>query len=286
MPCILILGCGYVGGVFMREAAHLGYTVLPVSRNPAQVLRWKKLGYHALLQHQTPATLNDPVLQQVTIIIDSIPLERSEPIRAGQPDWLPDLLPQCPRLTQAIYLSSTSVYGNADGAWVDEAWHCQPDSVRGQQRLKAEQAWHDAMKRIGQEATIFRLAGIYGTERNIHERLKQGGYYAIRWQPDHFSNRIHVTDIAEALCAAMGKQATGVFNISDGEPTPHADYVIALANYLDAPAPIIVSPEEGAKLLSPAMLSFFCDSKRIDNRRMNDILSYGRTAVRPYHLNN
>lgn len=272
MPCVLILGCGYVGRLLMREAVVKGYSVIPVSRSAEQVLRWQKEGYHALFQQDTPASLNDAVLQHVTTMIDSIPLEKNGVIRAGQPDWLPDLLQLCPKLRHAIYLSSTSVYGNADGAWVNEAWVCQPESSRGKARLKAEQAWLHAMKGRGQAVSIFRLAGIYGENRNIYERLQQGGYRAIRWQPDHFSNRVHVVDIVRALCVAISTQATGIFNISDDRPTSHADYVTALANALDAPAPILLSPAEGKQQLSPAMLSFFQDSKRIDNSRMHDEL--------------
>ncbi|MDQ6975236.1 MAG: sugar nucleotide-binding protein [Mariprofundaceae bacterium] len=266
---VLILGCGYVGSIFMAEAASLGLDVMPVSRSEKRICDWRDLGYYPLLLRGTPATLDAAVLQGVTVIVDAIPLDKNNGMRATQKDWLPDLLRKCPNLQQAIYLSSTSVYGNADGQCVHESWPCQPSGIRGQQRLKAERAWHDAMKVIGQKASIFRLAGIYGHQRNIYTRLKQGGYHAIRWQPDHISNRIHVVDIVQALCMAITSTVTGVFNISDDTPTSHVHYVLALAKHLNAPAPIIVSPEEGKQYLSPAMFSFFQDSKRVDNTRMH-----------------
>ncbi len=268
---MLLLGCGYVGQRFLHQVRHLGWRLIATSRDAARVHHWQSEGQEAIQIIDSPAILDDPRLIDVTVIIDSIPLAR-QPIRATQHDWVEPFLSRCPRLQQVIYLSSTSVYGDAAGQWVDEHWHCQPTSIRGQQRLLAEQAWHDACEAHGLRCAIFRLAGIYGPQRNIHAKLKAGGYRAVRWQPEHYSNRIHVDDIVQALCAAISKGASGIYNISDDLPLPHADYVTQLAKHLNAPAPLILTPEEGEVQLSAAMLSFFKDNKRLNNQRLHQDL--------------
>ncbi|MDQ7012202.1 MAG: SDR family NAD(P)-dependent oxidoreductase, partial [Mariprofundaceae bacterium] len=166
----------------------------------------------------------------------------------------------------AGYLSTTGVYGDAGGAWVDETWECRPTSQRGIERLKAERAWLDS----GLPVEIFRLAGIYGPERNIIGKLRAGGYKAVRWQPPHFSGRIHVDDIIAALMAAMRRPRPGrIVNVADDEPLPHERYVSELAAMVGAPAPILLTPEEGRRELSAAVLDFFSDNKRIANRLLH-----------------
>lgn len=270
---ILILGCGYVGGKIALAAKAEGAKVVPVSRKLETIHHWEGMGLHPLLMEGSPATLDRGTLAGINIIIDSIPLTRTEgSMRCTQPDWLPALLQCCPKLQQAIYLSSTSVYGNANGDWVNEQAACRPSSSRGQQRLIAEESWQHAASSVDTALTIFRLAGIYGQERNIHHRLLAGGYQAIRWNPDHYSNRIHVDDITTALLAAMNTSAQGIFNISDDHPLPHADYVLQLAKHLHAPTPEILTPEQGEQALSPTLISFFQDNKRINNARMHQEL--------------
>ncbi|MDQ6979634.1 MAG: SDR family oxidoreductase [Mariprofundaceae bacterium] len=271
LPCVLLLGCGYVGQQFLYNAKDQGWRLIATSRDAARVEHWHSQGYEAMQMEEPPAILNDSRLSDVTVIIDSIPLAR-QPIHATQGDWAASLLSRCPRLQHVIYLSSTSVYGDASGEWVDESWHCQPTSIRGQHRLLAEQVWQQLCHNHKIAYSIFRLAGIYGPQRNIHAKLKAGGYRAVRWQPEHYSNRIHVDDVVQALSAAISTVATGVYNISDDLPLPHADYVSQLADCLGAPAPWIISPEEGAVQLSPAMLSFFKDNKRLNNKRFHQDL--------------
>lgn len=214
-----------------------------------------------------PTDISADVLAQVDAVLDSIPLERDEAdMHAGQTRWLPQLVSRIPHVKWAGYLSTTGVYGDADGAWVDENWECRPSSERGVERLKAERAWLDS----GMPAEIFRLAGIYGPGRNIIQKLQAGGYKAVIWQTPHFSSRIHVDDIVAALIAAMGKPRPGrIVNLADDMPLPHDEYVSELAAMIDAPAPILLSPEEGQAQLAPAALDFFRDNKRVANRLLH-----------------
>ncbi|MDX8401083.1 MAG: SDR family NAD(P)-dependent oxidoreductase, partial [Mariprofundaceae bacterium] len=162
--------------------------------------------------------------------------------------------------------STTGVYGDAGGAWVDETTPCRPSSPRGLERLRAERAWLDS----GLPAEIFRLAGIYGPGRNILKRLRAGGYRAVRWQPPRWSNRIHVDDILAALLAAIARpRPRRIVNLADDLPYPHADYACELAEAIGAPRPELIAPDEAARLLSPAALDFFRDDKRVRNRLLH-----------------
>ncbi|MDQ6976577.1 MAG: SDR family NAD(P)-dependent oxidoreductase, partial [Ghiorsea sp.] len=172
-------------------------------------------------------------------------------------------------LKWAGYLSATSVYADSGGDWIDETSIHFSTSPRGVQRLKAEQAWltSDA------PAEVFRLAGIYGDERNIVSKLLSGNYKTVAWQPAHYSNRIHVDDIVAALVAAMFKpQPRRIINLSDDKPCSHQDYVCQLAKVIGAPAPIILTPEQAEQEMSSAYLDFFRDNKRISNRKLHQQL--------------
>ncbi|MBN4061495.1 SDR family oxidoreductase [bacterium AH-315-G11] len=266
---LLILGCGYVGTKLAKACLKLGFQVSGTTRNNEHAQTLKEIGITPIVV-TSPADMSDAVLKQVTHIIDSIPLTRhNNTMFASQTQWLPILTPKLQHLEWAGYLSTTGVYGDAAGAWVDESYDCQPTSARGIERLNAEQAWLSS----GLPAEVFRLAGIYGAERNIIPRLMAGNYKAVQWTPPHYSSRIHVDDIVAALLAAMHSPRSGrVLNIADDLPLPHADYVEQVASMLAAPAPTILTPEEGKSQLSATALSFFSDNKRISNQRLHDEL--------------
>jgi len=266
---LLILGCGYVGERLAVACEAEGMKVTGTTRSKDHAAALGGHGIKAVVA-VTPADLPDELMASVDTVVDSIPLIRSEQVmHASQPEWMPDIVPKLVRLKWAGYLSTTGVYGDAEGAWVDESWPCNPSSQRGLERLKAERAWLDS----GLPVEIFRLGGIYGPGRNIISRLKAGGYKAVQWEPPHWSNRIHADDIVGALMAAMQKPMAGrVVNLADDEPLPHADYVTALARMAGAPEPVILSPEEGKRDLSPMALEFFRDNKRVSNRRLHEEL--------------
>jgi len=266
---ILILGCGYVGAKLAAACMAEGMTVSVTTRNKERAAELQGMGVHAVVS-QSPAELSDELLASVDAVLDSIPLTRNEKqMYASQPLWLPVIATKLINVKWAGYLSTTGVYGDASGAWVDESWLCKPDSARGSERLIAEACW----LKSGLAAEVFRLAGIYGQERNILGRLKAGGYKAVAWQPAHWSNRIHVDDIVAALLAAISRPRAGrIVNLADDEPLPHIDYVSALAEMIGAPKPLIVSEQDAERELSPVALAFFRDSKRISNRVLHDEL--------------
>lgn len=266
---LLILGCGYVGEKLAIACMANGIRVCAMTRSPEHAEALALHGIEVVLA-SSPSDLPDKLLASTDAVLDSIPLVRAEDgVHAGQIHWLPKLIPRLQHVRWLGYLSATSVYGDADGAWVNETWPCKPASKRGIERLKAERAWLQS----GLPVEVFRLAGIYGPERNIIAQLKTGGYKAIQWKQPHYSSRIHVDDIILSIIAAMQKpQPKRTVNLADDEPLPHADYVMELARMLHAPEPVILTLEEGMRQLSPSMVSFFRDNKRVSNRLLHQEL--------------
>ncbi len=263
---LLILGCGYVGERLARAALARGMRVAAMTRSRRRAEALRALGVEAYAA-ASPLELPAEVLARAGAVLDSIPLAREAgsclpPQRA----WLPALRERLAGARWCGYLSSTAVYGDAGGDWVDEDSACRPASARGRARLAAEQAWLES----GLPAEAFRLAGIYGPGRNLLARLLAGGYRAVRWEPPRWSNRIHVDDIVAALLAAMDAPRPGrVVNLADDAPLPHADYVRELARMVGAPMPELLTPEAAERELSPAALEFFRDSKRVRNARLH-----------------
>ncbi len=266
---LLILGCGYVGERLAAVCLDDGMRVIGTTRSEKRASMLKSMGIEAVIA-PSPIDLPDALLAEVDAVVDSIPLtQNNNGLHATQPLWLPEIAPKLSGVCWAGYLSSTGVYGDANGAWVDESFACKPGSARGRERLRAEQAWLDSRL----PAEVFRLAGIYGPERNILDRLRAGGYKVVAWNPAHFSSRIHVDDIVAAVLAAMRKPRCGrTVNLADDMPLPHVEYVTQLARMIDAPPPVILNPGEGEKQLSPAALAFFRDNKRVSNRLLHEEL--------------
>ncbi|MDQ6973548.1 MAG: SDR family NAD(P)-dependent oxidoreductase, partial [Mariprofundaceae bacterium] len=255
----------HLARAFLLENIH----VIGFTRSPERAKALQALGISPVVA-DTPLKIPPNILAHTTHLIDSVPLTRDAiSMKASQVSFVPKLAPQLSSLQWAGYLSTTGVYGDAKGAWVNEDTLCQPHSERGKERLLAENAWFNS----GLPVEVFRLAGIYGQTRNIIPRLMAGNYKAIAWQPEHDASRIHVDDIVRALRAAMNHPRSGrILNLADDLPFPHHQYVQEVAAMIGAPAPIILTPDEGKKQLTATALSFFSDHKRISNQRLHDEL--------------
>jgi nucleoside-diphosphate-sugar epimerase len=164
------------------------------------------------------------------------------------------------------YLSTVGVYGDHNGAWVDEETPTAPIFERGLRRLEAEQAWLAFASETRRRVDVFRLAGIYGPGRSVIDSLKAGTARCIV-KPGQVFNRIHVDDIARVLAAAIDKD-TGhrLFNVSDDEPAPPEDVVAYAAELLGMPAPPAVPLEQSG--LSGMAASFWAECKRVRNARI------------------
>ncbi|MEM9320046.1 MAG: SDR family oxidoreductase [Pseudomonadota bacterium] len=164
------------------------------------------------------------------------------------------------------YLSTTGVYGDHGGAWVDEATPLSPATTRGQARVAAEAEWQDMPLPLH----IFRLAGIYGPGRGPFAKVRAGTARRII-KPGQVFSRIHVDDIAQVVQASMDCPNPGaIYNVCDDDPAPPQDVIAHAAKLLNVPVPAAIPFDEAE--LSPMARSFYAESKRVSNKRMKDEL--------------
>ena len=200
-------------------------------------------------------------ISSATHILVSIP-----PAVAGDPVLaLADGAILAARPKSLVYLSTVGVYGNHEGGWVSEDTAPRPTSKRSIARLAAEEGWRALASEIGAPLAILRLSGIYGPGRNALVNLAQGTASRVVKSGQVF-NRIHVDDIAAAIASAFRKQADGVFNVTDDDPTPPQDVVAYAARLLGVEPPPEVAFDEAE--LSPMARSFYGENKHVRNTRL------------------
>lgn len=167
-----------------------------------------------------------------------------------------------------LYISTTGVYGDCQGRWIDEAEPLKPKSERGLRRLAAELHLRAWAARTGARTVTLRVPGIYGPGRLPVDRLRKGGPI-LRAADSPFTNRIHADDLADAAVLALERGLAGAaYNVSDGQPTTMTDYFLRGAALLGLPAPAQLPLAEARQQLSPMLVSFFEESKRIDPARL------------------
>lgn len=172
-----------------------------------------------------------------------------------------------PRLEWAGYLSTTGVYGDTQGAWVDEQSPLAPSTKRGTLRVQAEADWQSI---AGLPLHIFRLAGIYGPGRGPFAKVRSGTARRIIKKGQVFS-RIHVEDIAQVLAASIAQPNPGaIYNLCDNDPAPPQDVIGHAAKLLDLPLPPEVDFDTAD--MTPMARSFYAESKRVRNDRIKDEL--------------
>jgi nucleoside-diphosphate-sugar epimerase len=218
----------------------------------------------------------DPALvaavSQASVLLVSIsPHEGGDPTLA----LLKDAIAAAPQLACVVYLSTIAVYGNHDGAWIDEDTPLTPALTRAQDRIEAERAWQALGAARGVPVAIIRIAGIYGPGQNALEAIKAGRARRIV-KPGQVFNRIHVGDLADiidrAIEYALSRRAGGLFNAADDEPTPPGDPIAYAANLLGVEPPAEVPFEEARKSMSPFAVSFYGETKRVRNGRIKSVL--------------
>lgn len=167
-----------------------------------------------------------------------------------------------------IYLSTTGVYGDRQGGIVNEETPPKAATSRARRRLDAENLLLAWGRSRGVKIVILRVSGIYGGNRLPLNRLREG-VPVLRSEESPFTNRIHADDLARICLVAADRGEDGaIINISDGESSTMTDYFNAVADAFDLPRPPQVTREEARESMPPLLLSYFSESRRIDNRRM------------------
>lgn len=268
-PPHLIVGCGDIGQRVARLESLAGARVLGLVRSASTASILKKLGIGVVqadldevaslaalpdrlatlyyFAPPPPSGLDDPRLRNFLNALEGLP-------------------------KRVIYISTSGVYGDCAGAWIDEDWPLNPKSDRGKRRLAAELLLGDWGRQTGVSVVFLRVPGIYGPGRLPVERVRQGVPVVIP-EESPYTNRIHADDLAAVCIAAARRGQPGrAYNVSDGHPSTMTDYFWRIADLTGLPRPPALSMAEAQQVLSPAMLSFLEESRRLINRRMLDDL--------------
>jgi nucleoside-diphosphate-sugar epimerase len=271
---VFIVGCGDIG---LRVAAlelAAGSQVFALSRSEASVRALSHHGIKPVMGNlDKPDTLLGlPADARVLYYFAPPPSKGEDDPRLAA---LVSALGNHDLPRRVVYISTSGVYGDCGGEWVDEDWPVNPRSDRGWRRAAAEKRLTGWCGSCEVERVILRVPGIYGPGRLPVERIRRG-VPVVREDESPWSNRIHADDLAQAcyLSAYRGRVG-GVYNVSDGNPTTMTDYFCRVADFLKLPRPQAITMEEARTNLGPGILSFLEESKRLDNRRMLNELGVG-----------
>jgi len=250
MPRMLIFGMGYTASRLAHRLRAEGWEVIGTRREAQD---------GALAFDDAPSVL--AALESATHVLSSVPPSRndSEPVLDHYGTAIGSA-----SLQWSGYLSSTGVYGDADGAWVDES--APIGSGRRKARSEADQSWQD----LRADMHVFRLPGIYGPGRSPLDRVREGKSSRID-MPGQVFSRIHVDDIVAAVIASLDGPA-GVYNISDDLPAPQHQIVAHSARLLNMDVPPLQSLEEAN--LSQAALGFYEENRRVANGKAKRLLHW------------
>lgn len=256
---LLSFGHGYSAQALARRLLPEGWRIVGTTRSENKAERLSAEGIEARV---FPGTDLSSDLDAAThLLVSAGPTAEGDPVLAELRDEI-----AARGFDWVGYLSTTGVYGDHEGGWVDEATPLAPSTERGKRRMRAEAEW----QALDLPLHIFRLAGIYGPGRGPFEKVRKGTARRIVKEGQVFS-RIHVEDIAQALAASIARPSPGaVYNLCDDDPAPPQDVIAHAADLLEVPLPPEVDFETAD--MSPMARSFYAESKRVDNTRMKEEL--------------
>ncbi len=259
---LLCIGCGYTARALARRLRPEGWRILGTTRTPEKAAALAEAGIAPLIWS------GDGPLPQLAeashLLISAAPGPGGDPVLAALGA---DIARIAPRLAWVGYLSTTGVYGDHQGGWVDEDSPLTPGTERGRARVRAEAQWAAVP---GLPLHIFRLAGIYGPGRGPFAKVRAGTARRIV-KPGQLFSRAHVGDIARVLTASIARPDPGaIYNVCDDDPAPPEDVIAEAARLLGLPPPP-EEPFESAEMTAMAR-SFYAESKRVRNDRIKSEL--------------
>ena len=270
----IIIGCGHLG----REVAKLEEKPLCITRSDTSCSNLEKQGFDARaidLSNRETLTEKAPLFNQqwVYYFVPPPAIGTRDTIIQSFLQTLQNNK-QSSLIKKILLVSTTGVYGDCQGKWIDEQQALNPQADRAKRRVDAEQQLASFANTCGIDYTILRVPGIYGPQKLPLQRIKAAKpVLALSESP--WSNRIHIKDLAQICYLAMHKKlALPVYNVSDNEPTSMSDYFIQLARHFNLPEPPQISLDEARKVFSENMISYLVESKRIDNRKLLEELGY------------
>ncbi|PIE07902.1 MAG: NAD(P)-dependent oxidoreductase [Rhodobacterales bacterium] len=265
IPTLLSFGHGYSATALGRLLRARGWRVIGTVRSADRAEALRAEGVEPIVW---PGDSIGLALRQATHLLTSItPDEDGDPVLA---EFTGEIIARAERLEWVGYLSTTGVYGDHGGGWVDETTPPTPATKRGHLRVKAETQWLSLARHAALPLHIFRLAGIYGPGRGPFAKIRNGTARRII-KPGQVFSRIHVDDIAQTLAASIDRPNPGaIYNVCDDEPAPPQDVLAHAAELLGLPLP----PEEdfATAEMHPMARSFYAESKRVRNDRIRQEL--------------
>ncbi|MEO1734209.1 MAG: SDR family oxidoreductase [Pseudomonadota bacterium] len=257
---LLSFGHGFSARALAPHLISKGWRVFGTTRTPDKADAIRASGVEPIVWPGEHVPLSD-----VThVLVSAGPNVDGDPVLAELRDQITDA---ADKLEWVGYLSTTGVYGDHQGGWVDEDTALAPSTRRGQWRVAAEADWQSLS---GLPLHIFRLAGIYGPGRGPFAKVKNGTARRIIKDGQVFS-RIHVDDIAQVVLASIDRPNPGaVYNVCDDEAAPPQDVIAYAAELLNLPIPPAVDFETAE--MTPMARSFYAESKRVKNDRIKNEL--------------
>lgn len=243
-----------------------GWQVAGTTRSAEKAAELRAAGLEAVL-FDRDRPLDPALLAGTTHVLVSIaPGEGGDPVLDRHAADIAAL----PNLQWIGYLSTTGVYGDWQGAEVDETSELRGAKGRNRRRIEAEAAWLALQAEKGLPVHVFRLAGIYGPGRSALDQVRAGRARRID-RPGHLFSRIHVDDIARALLASMARPNPGrIYNVCDDAPAAAAEVTAYACELLGVEPPPLIALEDAE--LSPMALSFWEDNRLVSNRRLHEEL--------------
>jgi len=256
---LFVFGLGFSGLAVARRARALGWSVGGSCTGADKARRLAAEGIDAVVFDSSTKLALDAASHILSTVA---PLTTGDPVvdrftTSARPEWLG-------------YLSTTGVYGDAGGGWVDEDSPALPTQARSQRRLDAEHAWQRRADQMATPLHRFRLPGIYGPGRSALDQVRAGTARRID-RPGQVFSRIHVEDIASAVLASMAAPAAPpgrIYNVADDLPAAPAEIVAEACRLLDVPAPPLVPFAEAAPQMSEMARSFYAESRRVRAERI------------------
>ncbi len=261
MKTLLIFGFGYSARTIAADLQKDGWRIIGTTRSARKAAEMQANGVEAILW---PGGDILPALDQAThLLVSTAPDENGDPVLA---ELRAEIAERAGQFAWVGYLSTTAVYGNRDGGWVDETSELRPATRRGEWRVAAENAWRDLHKTAGLPVHIFRLAGIYGPGRGPFAKVRAGTARRIVKDGQVFS-RTHVEDISQVVRASVLQPAPGaIYNVCDNDPAPPQEVIAEAARLLHLPLPEAVDFETAE--MTPMARSFYAESKKVSNRKI------------------
>jgi nucleoside-diphosphate-sugar epimerase len=261
MSTLVCLGYGYSARHFVAEFGPRFERVAGTTRDPHKIA---DTSVELLMFSAHPSEpLREAVAQASHLLISAAPGETGDPVLTV----FGNDIAAASQLQSIVYLSTTGVYGDHQGAWVDETTPITPTHARGGARAKAELDWLTLGRQRDIPVAILRLGGIYGPGQNAFVRLLAGRAHRID-KPGHVSNRIHVADIVQAIEAGFRQHYDGIVNVTDGEPASPNEQIEYAAGLLGITPPPLLPFDDAKRTLSPFLMSFYEGCARIRNDRL------------------